>query len=91
MIFVTILLVSFELKKNAHLPTSEFGDQNIKPIFFLIKNKTQINININNIHINDNRHLLWAINSYTFNVQIYHISSFKKIKMSDLQINHTII
>ena len=58
MIFVTILLVSFELKKNAHLPTSEFGDQNIEPIFFLIKNKTQINININNIHINDNRHLL---------------------------------
>jgi hypothetical protein len=45
------------VKKNAHLPTSEFGDQNIKPIFFLIKNKTQINININNIHINDNRHL----------------------------------
>ena len=31
------------------------------------------------------------INSYTFNVQIYHISSFKKIKMSGLQINHTII
>ena len=29
------------------------------------------------------------INSYTFNVQIYHISSFKKIKMSGLQINHT--
>ena len=31
------------------------------------------------------------INSYTFNVQIYHTSSFKKIKMSGLQINHTII
>jgi hypothetical protein len=28
MIFVTILLVSFELKKNAHLPTSEFGNLN---------------------------------------------------------------
>ena len=51
MMFFTILLESFEVKKNAHLPTSEFGDQNIKPIFFLIKNETQINININNIYI----------------------------------------
>ena len=34
---LTILLESFE-----------FGDQNIKPTFFLIKNITQININ--NIH-----------------------------------------
>ena len=31
------------------------------------------------------------INSYTLSVQIYHISSFKKIKMSGLQIDHTII
>jgi hypothetical protein len=43
-------LESFEVKKCTYdIPTSEFGDQNIKPIFFLIKNKTQINININNI------------------------------------------
>jgi hypothetical protein len=36
----------FWIKKNAHLPTSEFGDQNIKPTFFLSTNKTQINIKI---------------------------------------------
>ena len=53
-------------QKNAHLPTSEFGDQNIKPIFFLIKNETQININ--NIY---NDIFCRYINSYTFNVQIY--------------------
>ena len=62
-------------------------NQNIKPIFFLIKNKAQININ--NIMTTDI--LCRYINSYTFNVQIYHISSFKKIKMSGLQINLTII
>ena len=82
----TILLESFEVKKMHISPLLNLGIKTSNQFCFLIKNETQININ--NIY---NDIFGRYINAYTFNVQIYHTSSFKKIKMSGLQINHTII